>query len=486
MIGQIKIKEKFHFFKLEDFILKVQINEPFNHHDFETQEVWGWDFENNKTVLFNLYSLIRVTNKSSYEFEVHSYVCFLYNNHTLEYDSITIEAEELNYFYKVSNAYTFDGSIGEKLNLSTIPFHKLGKHFTFKLMDKCIKGEFNFARTHKPDDVAPLRLNTNLIFKFNKTEKNLSIAHDLYYSTYNLLQFLTYRKNISFNRIRLYKKKIKNEFENITIPVGELYINSKINTVSESKYILKNRVINISQIEDSLNNLMQKIASGSLFLEHVPLYSKDRFTFTSARFILIASGFEWQFNSMFKDNKELINNKEYKQEIISFLEERVANTSGKAKKFFKAEKRKYEKDSLPALSKRVRFALNEFIDVLEVFIKKLYSVNSLNQLNFEDISKRIERQRNKVAHGNISMERDDEVVRDFILLEWIYYSMVLKQIGVDTLNIKRAINDLFNQRVYISDKRIKKDTTIIKEKWISRSKRKGRSGIRKTRTQRIL
>jgi hypothetical protein len=84
---------------------------------------------------------------------------------------------------------------------------------------------------------------------------------------------------------------------------------------------------------------------------------------------------------------------------------------------------------------------------LEVFIKQLYNWNGITNVDYSEISERIQTQRNNIAHGNIDKEFNPVVILDLLVLEWLYYAMVLTDIGLTKENIRLAINKLFNRNI---------------------------------------
>ena len=54
-------------------------------------------------------------------------------------------------------------------------------------------------------------------------------------------------------------------------------------------------------------------------------------------------------------------------------------------------------------------------------------------------------QRNAYAHGQIDREMKDDIILDVIILEWINYCMLFKQMGYGDVDIFNAINQIFNR-----------------------------------------
>lgn len=99
------------------------------------------------------------------------------------------------------------------------------------------------------------------------------------------------------------------------------------------------------------------------------------------------------------------------------------------------------------LEEKINWAFNKFDNVLELFIKDLYSKNNLEKPTYGDMAERIAKQRNNYAHGNIDKELNSLVILDLLALEWLNYTMVLNDLGIPGDNIKHVINDLFNRNI---------------------------------------
>lgn len=101
------------------------------------------------------------------------------------------------------------------------------------------------------------------------------------------------------------------------------------------------------------------------------------------------------------------------------------------------------------MSEKLLWAIQEFDDVLNVFIKHLYKLNNVeaSEYSYRAIAERIQTQRNNIAHGNIDRELNRLVILDFLVLEWLYYVLVLDDIGLSKEYIKKCIDKLFKRNL---------------------------------------
>ncbi len=89
-------------------------------------------------------------------------------------------------------------------------------------------------------------------------------------------------------------------------------------------------------------------------------------------------------------------------------------------------------------SHRMVNAINDNIDVLEIFLNYHYD----NNYNIESIAKRMEKIRNDLAHCNLNIKLEFINIHDIKLVEELLYSMRLKNLGVSCNNIQKAIDSV--------------------------------------------
>ena len=82
-------------------------------------------------------------------------------------------------------------------------------------------------------------------------------------------------------------------------------------------------------------------------------------------------------------------------------------------------------------------------DIIGVFGKHLYHMNG-EELKYSEMGKRLSSQRNNYAHGNLDKEFIGLSLLDLMYMEYVLYAMQLNYYGVDTTNIRHAINELFH------------------------------------------
>lgn len=448
-------------FKLENFEVKIDeidnrdkvylddLDFLFNNegNSIESPDVLeGKDFENERDFYFNVRNVYK-TGAKTHIASLSSYVVMeKYHKESILFDGLQFNSEELNWFHNIKQAYSFTVVNDGQSEITINPFKDTQKCFKFNFENQEIQVIINISRSLSSVSTLPIRLKTDMNFHFEPTG-DFNFIERLINVAYDFLKFITYRRSVTFNDIYL-KKEINNS--GIYQKTGKIYLENIKSNYTEEDKVIRNRLITLPVLENQLGNLLEKLAENKIYIKHIPLNSEDKRTITPARIIMSTAGFEWQFHFTYNDqNTE--NDEKYedqKEEIINFFEEKIKQNTGKKKKYFKSYKKLFLKSDM-TLSNKLNWALNEFKDVLDIFITPLYKLHNITDVKYNDIAERLQTERNNVAHGNIDKDFDSLVILDLLVLEWLYYAMVLHNVGISREKIKVAINDLFNRRVLL-------------------------------------
>lgn len=401
------------------------------------------DFERDKKIHFHIRDIYKSAPKT-YIASLKSYLVF--DGVDSSFDSLQIQADELNWFHNISLAfdrYNYSEEGDGQLHLK--PFDKTTEEFEFNLENKLIRGNLSIRREVTKISTSPLSLNSNLNYYFENTT-DISLANDLVSLTRHLLEFLSYRKNSQITRLIL-KKKVGDLY----YFMGDLYVNYIQPEGKEEEKTIRERIISYPLLGSSFTKLLEKISIKEVYLRHVPENYRVKNTITPARFVMATAGFEWQFEISHKVKSEENKQKYEKErnEVLEFLQGKFEEANGKKeKKFFDSSRRFFEKNQ-SQLAANIIWALKESDEVLKDFIESAYSMNGIESKDFKRnvIAERIQKDRNTFAHGNLSTEFNKLIDIDLSVLEWLYYAMVLEDIGVSKENAKKCINELF-QRGY--------------------------------------
>lgn len=455
--GLLKYEEKNCVFKLKEFTLeieeienrdKVYINDLeflFNTDDSKKNNVpnllKGKDFDNGKEIHFHVAN-INQTAAKTHSASLYSYIIF--EDDKTSFDGLQINSDELNWFHNVKQSYSFMFSpdTGQS-EVKIESFESTDKQFEFNVDDHTIQGNLNISRNFSHVSTMPIKLQTDLNLYFEPTDK-FELIERLVDITYSFLKFITYRKNITFKHLILKKKNETGKYRK----VGKLYIKELKSDRTEEKKVIQEQLIDLPLLEEHLGKLFERLAENKIYITHIPETSFEKNRITPSRIIMATAGFEWQFRSTYKELSRESEDKykDQKEEILAFLEEKIKQNTGKKKKYFKSYRNLLLRSDM-TLADKINWALTEFSNELNLFITPLYNWNGVTEVKYSDISERIQTQRNNIAHGNLDKEFNSYVILDLLVLEWLYYAMVLSDIGVSREKIRLAINKLFNRRI---------------------------------------
>lgn len=452
----MKYEEKNCVFKLKDFSLEI---EEIENRDkvyiddlefiFDTDHskknnipnlLKGKDFDSGKEIHFNIADITK-TGAKTHSATLYSYIIF--EQEETSFDGIQIHADELNWFHNIKQSYSL--RLMPETGLSEVkmePFENTDKQFNFSVGDHSIKGSLNISRTFSHISTMPVKLQTEMNLYFETTNE-FDLVEKLANITYSFLKFITYRKNIAFKHLILKKKNEAGKYRK----VGKLYIRGLRLDIPEEKKVIQEHLIDLPLLEEHLGQLFQKLADNKIYITHIPESSSDKNVITPSRIIMATAGFEWQFRSTYRElsNETEDKYKVQREELLNFLEKKIDENTGKRKKYFKSYRSLLLRSNM-TLADKINWALSEFNNELDLFIRHLYNLNGVSEVKYQDICERLQTQRNNIAHGNIDKEFDSYVILDLLVLEWLYYAMVLNDIGISRGNIKLAINKLFNRR----------------------------------------
>lgn len=315
----------------------------------------------------------------------------------------------------------------------------------FEFESKRITVVFSASRTlsHTVTET-PLKLNSSLYFEFEETDDYVFI-YRLWKIAKQFIQYLCYRKNIYFSKVDLSSPSDENKY----LTVGQLYVlnemgkhDAEINVLKKGRYISQN------QLEGSIGKILQSIADNTIYLRHLPKTFEDGRHIDAAKFVMITAAFEWEFRRIFPDGiKKKEKTIKAENTVEQLLIPLIDNNKGEVKNILKYLKKCIGNDPL---SSKLTFVGNELGNILNIFGNQLYKINN-EELTYSEMGTRLAAQRNNFAHGNLDKDFDSLSLLDLVFLEMVLYAMQLKYYGIADINIKRAINDLFQTHIMIKE-----------------------------------
>lgn len=383
---------------------------------------------------------------------VFSYkVKWLYIN-DLTYDDnyrikgINFTSQEINCIYDlekyISDDFTLENGCFKdyRLNIKTLKPEKLG-NFKFSNYGVDIYGDMSWRKKYSPSN--NFEIWSKLTLEFSRELTDLNKLYKMVLLQLNVINFLTYRLNNSFDMIETYiyderKRKITS---------GRFFINYQCELETEYKNVqclIKNDNI------PNLGSLYKMIMDDKIYMTHICHNYSERKKYSPSRMLGIMIAFErlfaWQYG------KESIRSKEYielLEKIKLYLEkgqEDICNGLSKKSNFKKILKRLNEVQV--DYGSCIRHVIKD-ISVCQKYIKNLYDMKNMNE-TINQISERVNKFRNDMAHGNMDIEISIEHTKDLKLIEIMVYIMILKYIGVTEEEIIKKLNWLFNIKTFFN------------------------------------
>lgn len=401
----------------------------------------GYDIEEHRKIIFFVRELPdRQSIFSSQDIKVNSYI--YYNNNVEKITGMQFCSDEINYFYDVRKGYEMIINDKKECEVKIVPFIDTREEFDFNDGIENIKCICGIGVSLNVDTVAPINIKPRLSLQFNETSDYDKIRKR-YYIIEQFFSFICYRKNIDFRDVLLLGRNESNK----TIIIGKLHNNYHIEKEDISK--VKNTV-KYDLLKPHIKDIFEIIAKDNLYIQHIPNTYKERLTITPSRFILITAAFEWNIRGLYEipiSKKQEKVKADIIEAISKIPDEKSYNRKLRDKLDFYI---KIINNIDVNLGGKILYALNDLSPILEIFIKNIFAINKKNVDTYSNISNRIQSQRNNYAHGNIDKEMNSDVILDIIILEWVNYAIVFKQVGYTDEEITKLINIIFNRNFAIS------------------------------------
>ena len=220
------------------------------------------------------------------------------------------------------------------------------------------------------------------------------------------------------------------------------------NQQCELKIIKDGRYISQHYIAGVEGKILSDIASDTIYMRHLPDSYEAGRHIDAARFVMITAAFEWEFRRIFPDGVSKKDKKiEAEKQAMQVLEELIDDSKGELRDIYKYL---YKCIGSSPLSGKIAFVGKSLAETIDMFGKYLYSLND-EELNYSKMGERLSQQRNNFAHGNLDKDFVGLSLLDLIFLEIVLYAMQLKYYGLEDINIKKAVNELFHKNLVIKE-----------------------------------
>lgn len=364
-------------------------------------------------------------------------------------DKISFSCPEINYIHPVNQAIILflpNEEVADKgtYTISTRTFNETTtEKQTFRVDEKEMAVCFGISRSistqiHEP----PLRMDSSMMFEFEATN-DYHFIYRLWRIGREFIRFLCYRDNVYIPKVELsapYEGGKHEKFATMFIlnQEGE----------AESDTLKKGRYIRQEYIAGHEGEILSDIAKDNIYLRHLPESYRSGRHIDAARFVMITAAFEWEFHRLYPNGIEKSKQTlEAEAAVSECIQKHIDETSGKQKEKYKFLKRLIASDSLQA---EIIQMGKDFSEIIGKFGEHLYHINN-EELKYSEMGERLSNQRNHFAHGDLDKEFIGTSLLDLIFMEYVIYAMQLKYYGVEDINIRKSINELFHLNYAISN-----------------------------------
>lgn len=307
---------------------------------------------------------------------------------------------------------------------------------TFMVDNIQVSVEFSISRKLSTKlNEPPITLSSSMLFEFAPTN-DYRLIFRLWSVAKQFLQYLCYRRNIILPEVALFAPADGGKYEEF----ATMYVLNEAGD-DESSTLKSGRYIQQKYLAGTEGKILSDIASGMLYLRHLPQTYQSGRTIDAARFIMITAAFEWEYKRNFPDG---VPKKEARLKaeaaVTDEIDEKIKSSAGKKREIYKFLKRLVKSDSLES---EIIHTGKVIDNIIGVFGKHLYHLNG-EELKYSEMGKRLSSQRNHYAHGDLDQEFIGLSLLDLMYMEYALYAIQLNYYGIDEKNIRRAINDLFH------------------------------------------
>lgn len=290
---------------------------------------------------------------------------------------------------------------------------------------------------------APVYATSRLKLEFS-SPLSIEKAERIYYGdVLSLFQYLNYRRNIAFGKVRLFWKKPIEGYPN-NHSYGEIHFPPK--NFEPDNLKKQEKTIGYDLIENRTGELLSWFHQGKASLEYITDTASKRNSYPPSRMIAILAEFEREFRNVY--GTDALRHEEYKQtkdEVASWLEEKANEATGKIKQYIKSFSKTISNLD-DSYGQRVKHAIEDKEGIIKPFIDATYT-GGLSEMK-EEIPDRLNSLRNGFMHSRLDLELEPVNISDINILEILNYIIVLQQF-IEPVKVMRAVNELFGFHIDI-------------------------------------
>lgn len=267
---------------------------------------------------------------------------------------------------------------------------------------------------------------------------DFDVALDLIHHIKIMFCYLTRRKNIAIKEIEFWKNGKKGNPAQI---YGNILLFDQ--SASETDRHRDRRIIPYSVIKKKADSLLQAIADGELYIEHLPEDISSSSRYNIGEMILNFASFEREFSNLYGKVHGLRSENYYlaQKSACELLEDEAKKIPSKKERKYYRDFTKTIQNSGSSFSAKMSYAIHLHIEDMSSLITSRYGGCDDNII--EGICDRLNQIRNSCVHGNLGLRFEAMHISDLRILQVLVYVMRLNSMKVDAKNIKRAIAGIF-------------------------------------------
>lgn len=444
MTGIIEIDDKSLIFEFSNFELTIydkQINrgsffEDIQENPYGITSFNGKILSDNKTIVFytdhvleNSYSLLN----DNFVYTVFSVTHYIVGINT-GFNAIRFNSTKNDRFYGIQKI----NNMKKNNNGSYISPKESKKRIDLVLSNKKVTLEVDIAQI------------SNSSFKYGETISVFSVVSfifeeivnpddllDYYFLYVKFMRYISFDVHLEVSDIALYNKYERNNDSVGCDEAGNAYFRNYYSKSSD-----KNDIMKFDNLENGIKTLLENIYDGQLYLEHISNTIDENFGYYKYGYVLQC--FEEQYSKLGFPISIEVNEKKkiIKDELLEFINNKLEDESYTGKKREELNKWKDEikkTEHLP-LSNKIMKMIDNNEEIMEGIKKYLYFEDGYIETN--KIVDRIVYNRNKISHGEIEAVKNKYIIADYYFMLYLCYTIVLKNIGLETKQIKNCLEDI--------------------------------------------
>ena len=361
-------------------------------------------------------------------------------------NGLIMQSDEIDYFFDPSRILERRLSFKENKKIEIVTA-KIGEKCndirhcgTYNIGDLCVSVKISSYAKYKKGLSGPVIAKSQIYVDFDRSI-TLEDALEVVSHQELFLKYICYRKNVDIENI--YTTRL--DEEGLHIKEGEITnVSSHISEVDKKR---KDQIITFDLLEGKMTSILQEIADGKPYLEHIPACIDKKYEYDISRIILIFCAFEREYENFFSSDtmrSERYNkSREGALELLDVFKKTCSNK--KSRKDIESF-RKAINNSGNSLGDCIKNAIKHHMKIMEAFLNRIYEPNDENQV--DNMAQRMNSMRNHIAHGNLDIEIKAIHLLDLALLQDLIYTMRLSSMGISVISIQFSICKLMDYEIY--------------------------------------